>query len=230
MKPHVNKTIILSALFFLFFATALSAEIRIYKERTGNKVVSHYFDIQRTETGTFIQLKTDTGTASILQTFQLDQNMASLSWSYHDETEKTKVSATRNGNIIVLEGHDRGKPIKKTFKVNPLPWNQTFNIGLEPFSMKVQKKMKFWAIGVKGPGNMKITKFNVKRKKTETITLTTQSQPIESEYITISLSGLLSMFWTGKYWYRKSDGIFLRYKGKNKMGAPITVMELESIN
>ena len=43
----------------------------------------------------------------------------------------------------------------------------------------------------------------------------------------ISLSGLLSIFWKGNYYYRKVDGTFLLYKGKGR-GSSRTIMELTS--
>jgi hypothetical protein len=226
MNPINHKTIPLLMLFLLVLATILGAETRTYTETTGDRIVTHQFNIQPNTSGIIVQLETKTGENVIKQLFRLDSKMASQAWEYHDPLDNTKLSAMRKGNIIILEGRDRGKSLKKTFEINDLPWNQTFNIGLEPFAMTSDKKMKFWAIGVKGPGNMKITKFTVKRKKVETITLSKWEKPIESHHITISLSGLLSIFWTGKYWYRKSDGVFLQYKGKNKRGAPISTMEL----
>jgi hypothetical protein len=40
------------------------------------------------------------------------------------------------------------------------------------------------------------------------------------------LSGLLAVFWHGDYWYRKADGRFLRYRGKNRPGGPEALSEL----
>ena len=49
---------------------------------------------------------------------------------------------------------------------------------------------------------------------------------IAAVHLRISLSGLLSIFWHGDYWYRKGDGRFLRYRGKNRSGGPVAVSEL----
>jgi hypothetical protein len=202
---------------------------RVYEEREGKKLTTHRFVINSVDSGFSIDLTSEIEGNKIDQTFQLDSDLDTLSWTYHAPHKKTKVKAVRKENRIFLEGTDEGDPIKKTFKINRLPWNQSFNIGLEKFALSSEKAMQFWAIGTTGPGNMKITKFNVKKKKTETITLNEPGTPgkqVEAVYLTISLSGILSLFWTGKYWYRKSDGWFLRYRGKNKAGGPIAVMQL----
>jgi hypothetical protein len=203
---------------------------RLYEEREGKKLTTHRFTIDTVDSGFSIELTSETGNAKTVQTFQLDKHLATLSWSFDAPHKKTKVTAVRKENRIYLEGTDEGDPIKKTYKINDLPWNQSFNIGLEQFALSDEEVMQFWAIGTTGPGNMKITKFNVKKKKTESITLNTPdaavTRQVEAVYITISLSGLLSLFWTGKYWFRKSDGWFLRYRGKNRTGGPIAVMQL----
>jgi len=72
---------------------------------------------------------------------------------------------------------------------------------------------------------MKITSFTVKRlKKPEVIKI--MGQDVPAVHIKISLSGLLSMFWTGHYWFRQQDGVFVRYRGKSGPGKQVSVMEL----
>ncbi|MCP5050595.1 MAG: hypothetical protein GY940_25750 [bacterium] len=226
----MKTRIILLLIFTLIWSMYLTGKTRVYEEQTEQQVDTHRFTIESRGNGYTIQLTTEKDSHKIHQNFLVDDKLATWNWNYHAPHKKTKISASRNGTQITLKGTDKGKPIEKTFDINQLPWNQTFNIGLERFALSDGKKksMRFWAIGTSGMGNMKSTKFKVKWKKTETITLTPGNPPVEAVYMTISLSGILSMFWTGKYWYRKSDGVFLRYKGKNKSGAPVSVMKLVS--
>ena len=199
---------------------------RIYEEKTQDQLTTHRFDIDKTPTGYSVNLQSETRATFIKQAFEVDTNMAALSWAFENLKENTKITASREGKKVFLRGQTKGKPIAKTFKINKLPWNQTFNIGLEGFVLSSKKSMIFWSIGTRGPGNMKITRFKVKKKRIETITI--KDKEVEAVYITISLTGLLSIFWTGKYWYRKSDGVFLRYKGKNGPGTDVSIMELIS--
>jgi len=198
---------------------------RVYLEKTKDNVTTHRFIIKnRIPAGYRVNLETIDRDRRTSQVFNLDAQLGTISWSYEDPGENTRIMAERKDNNIILQGKARGKAITKKFKINDLPWNQSFNLGLEKFALDDIKKTKFWAIGTSGPGYMKITKFSVKRKKTETISVL--GGKTSAVHIQISLSGLLSMFWTGNYWYRKSDGFFLRYKGKNKPGAPVSIMEI----
>ena len=84
--------------------------------------------------------------------------------------------------------------------------------------------MQFRSIGTQGPGELKIGKFTVTRKGDETIDLA--GKKVAAVHLRISLSGLLSIFWHGDYWYRRGDSNFLRYCGKNRSGGPVAVSEL----
>jgi len=220
----ISNRIIFAALLIVPFL--LNGITRVYEEKTQDQLTTHRFDMEATPSGYSINLQSETGDTVIKQTFAVDTNLAALSWVFENPGENTKVTASREGNKIFLKGQTRGKPIEKTFKINELSWNQTFNIGLERFALSPEKSMVFWSIGTRGPGNMKITRFKVKKKGNETIKI--NGKEVEAVYITISLTGLLSVFWTGKYWYRKSDGVFLRYKGKGGPGTGISIMELTS--
>lgn len=230
MKLKKKPAFLLMVTFLWVLQSAsLPGETRVYEEREGDRVTTHRFVIESSGSGFNVELTSETGKGKIYQTFQLDAGLAAFSWSYDAPFKKTKVTAVRKENTIFLEGTDEGDPVKKTFRINALPWNQGFNIGLEHFALSSEKSMTFWAIGTSGPGNMKITKFKVKKKDDEIVTLGLTGQKVEAVYMTISLTGLLSLFWTGKYWFRKSDGWFLKYKGKNKSGGPVAVMELTSM-
>ena len=226
MRKKQRKKKIALLLAVTFMAAYLTGTSRVYEEKTGQQLTTHRFVIETIPSGYSIDLVSETRGVRVHQTFQLDAHLNTLSWSFENPGTKTKVSAGREGNNIYLTGIDENEPIKKTFEINRLPWNQTFNIGIERFALSSEQTMIFWSIGTSGPGNMKITRFKVKKKNIETITL--KGQEVETVYVTMSLTGVLSLFWTGNYWYRKSDGTFLRYKGKNKPGAPVTIMELIS--
>lgn len=218
-----NGLILLLVLIVPFLLNGMT---RVYEEKTKDQLTIHRFDIETTPTGYSVNLQSETGDTVIKQAFAVDTNLATRTWAFENSKENTKITASRDGNKIFLKGQTKGKPIEKTFKINELSWNQTFNIGLERFALSLEKSMIFWSIGTKGPGNMKITRFKVKKKGIETITIS--GKEVEAVYITISLTGLLSIFWTGKYWYRKSDGVFLRYKGKSGPGTGVSIMELAS--
>lgn len=208
-------------------AASLTAQSeRVYRESNEKETITHRFRFEKKENSHFIFLETEKGGVVIRQTYEVDQHMATRSWSYDHPGTNTLISAVLRNKQIVLNGRDKGKPVKKTYEVDEAPWNQTFNIGLEPFAQSGPEKTRFWAIGTGGPGNMKITKFKVKKEDEETITL--EGREVRARHVSITLPGLLSIFWTGHYYYRIPDGRFLRYRGKNGPGEPPSTMNLIS--
>lgn len=209
----------------IFAACLIYGETRVYEEKIGNRVTTHSFVIEESSSGCDITLRSETCGQTIEQKYELQTNLDALSWDYENPAENTKITAHKKENKIYLRGIHKGKQINKTFKTNDLPWNQSFNIGLEKFALSTEKSMKFRAVGTSGPGDMKITTFSVKKKNVETITV--GSKKVEAVHMQISLSGLLSIFWKGNYYYRKADGTFLLYKGKGR-GSSRAIMELTS--
>ncbi len=225
-KKNLWMAILLMSGMLLTGIFVLGTETRLYREKEGSRVTMHHFTIDVTEDGFNIHLKSETPEGDVFQAYRLDRNQDTVYWHYNRPADNTTVTAERKGNVITMKGTDRGDPVEKEFKIDRLQWNQTFNIGLETFAGSKKEKTYFWAIGIGGPGNMKITKFKAKRKEVENVYIEKLNKKIEAVHVTISLTGLLSMFWTGHYWYRESDGAFLRYRGKNKPGGPVAVMEL----
>ena len=216
-------------IFFIILCTlslSLSGEIRIYEERTREKVITHTFTFFPRTSGYVIELESKVNNNRIIQKYETDSSLATCLWEYKNKVKKTKISARRVKNTIFLSGLHKGKKIEKKFKINEWAWNQVFHIGLEKFVLSSRTAMKFWSIGTMGPGDMKITKFSVKKKGKTTLLLNGKS--IGALRVKMSLSGLLSIFWSGQYCYRISDGKFLQYRGKSGPGTPVTVMQMIS--
>ena len=77
------------------------------------------------------------------QTYDLDTDFNTRRWHISNPAEHTAVTASRTGNKIQLKGLHKGKSISKSFRLKIPFWNQTFNIGLEPFVISSSKQIKF---------------------------------------------------------------------------------------
>lgn len=187
---------------------------QVYQERNekGREVVYHL-----TRTGDSLRLKAllpDGGVEE--QTFIQGTNGETTAWRYRDSSRDSALEAVLSGDRTVrLTGRHRGRPVDKTFKLNAQPWNQPFQQGLAPFLSSRETKTVFWAIGTRGKGELKITRFTVRREKASPAPSLLQQSGFSGPFhrIKISLHGLLSMFWSGHYWYDAADGSFLLYQG-----------------
>lgn len=195
-----------------------------YREDEGGAVTTHVIRIQAAEDGFRVELSSSRPAGTVRQSFRLASDLGTRAWTFRDPARAMELDASVLDGRIVLSGSFKGKKVDKPFAAGGPPWNQLFQMGLGPFVLSEKEETSFRSIGTQGPGELKIGKMSVTRKGEEEIEL--DGRRIAAVHVRISLSGLLSIFWHGDYWYRKSDGLFLRYRGKNRSGGPIAVSEL----
>ncbi len=208
----------------LIAADSLPSGTLTYREVEGDVVTTHVLTFTPEESGFLVDLRSTRPNGDVLQTFRVDAGLATLAWTFSDPGRGMELAARVQGQDIVLTGSSAGKRVDKRFSAKGPSWNQLFQMGLGPFALSGEKSKAFRSIGVQGPGELKIGKMTVTHKGEKTIEIA--GKPEAAIHLRISLSGLLAIFWHGDYWYRRSDGLFLRYRGKNRKGGPVAVSEL----
>ena len=130
-----------------------------------------------------------------------------------------ELAASRPGRKIVLTGHAQGKKVAKEFAGAGPAWNQLFQMGLGAFRRVRRGELPVPLDRHPGAGRAEDRQVHRdaqgRRKRS-----TWPARTVSAVHLRISLSGLLSIFWHGDYWYRQGDGRFLRYRGKNRPGGP----------
>jgi hypothetical protein len=224
-KIRMVRCSVLFSVMLLYLAASLSPETLTYREVEGGAVTIHALSILPEGPGYRVELNSSRGRSStVRQSFRTAADLTTLAWTFSDPGRQMELAAGIEGELIVLRGVFQGKKIEKKFTAEGPPWNQLFQMGLGSFVRAENKSFQFRSIGTQGPGEMKIGKFTVTRQDDEKINL--GGKEITAVHLRIALSGLLSIFWHGDYWFRHGDGRFLRYSGKNRPGGPPAVSEL----
>lgn len=222
---YILGTLLLAGSVLPLIATvSLPVGTLTYRETEGNAVTTHVIRIQPAEDGFRVELSSVRPAGTVRQSFRVASGLGTRAWTFSDPARAMELDASILDGRIVLSGSFQGKKVDKRFDAGGPPWNQLFQMGLGPFALSGDKGTSFRSIGTQGPGELKIGKMSVTRKGEEEIEL--DGRKVNAVHLRISLSGLLSIFWHGDYWYRKSDGLFLRYRGKNRSGGPVAVSEL----
>jgi len=218
-----GAAVVVTGLFWL--SSTLNAETLTYSEVDGEIRVTHTVVITPAAPGYRLELQSrHAGGGMVRQTFRVAADLSTLAWTFSDPGRQMELDARRLGNDIILSGSFRGSKVQEKFSAAGPPWNQLFQMGLPPFVRSGKNSHQFRSIGTQGPGELKIGKFTVTRSGEEKVILADHA--VAAVRLRIALSGLLSVFWHGDYWYRKGDGRFLRYRGKNRSGGPMAVSEL----
>ena len=210
-------------LFSLFLSLATSSLFSwqlpsslVYRE--GNTI--HRFHILGEGGGYRILLESEGSGSKVSQIYKTDALLRTLRWELDSPGEGTRILCERVGDSLRLKGLYKGEKVEKEMAIDSRSWNQLFHLGLLPFVLSRERETVFWSVGINGPGAMKAGKVKATKRSREKILSLGQS--VETLRVEMSLTGLLSLFWKGDYWYSLSEGLFLRYgkrSGKEGSGA-----------
>lgn len=127
----------------------------------------------------------------------------------------------RRGSMVIIRQGEQGC----VESIDDLPWYQT-PFGLVDFILSDARKTKFFMATVSehadkddDPGAM--LKMVATKEAVETLTIADQA--VDTHRVTITLSGLKSLFWKITYWYRCDDGLVVKYADtRGGPGTPTT--------
>lgn len=150
-----------------------------------------------------------------------DAALHTQAWSMRDHREETDVEVLRQGNSLVVQGRWRGAVILKQIELDDSPWFQATSLSLRPFILSGQAAVSFWTLR---PDTLKAYKITATRQGVESLSV--PSGQTSAVRVELRLGGLLAPFWRGRYWFRASDGLFLRFDGSGDASGrfPATVV------
>lgn len=190
----------------------------IYKETTGKTSINSKWRVISQDEGYSIIAENSHEYHRVL----CNQDFATISWEYKNTGLKTELLAKRDGDRLIVNGRFKNKQINEEYEIDHLPWFEFVEVSLSGFVQSEEEKIEFWILQ---PNNLKLYKMVAIKQNTETINL--NDQDVEALQIRVTLPGLASLFWSSTYWFRKSDGVYLRYEGvRGGPGTPKTIVEL----
>jgi hypothetical protein len=208
---------LISGMIAFIFMNTLNAEILTYRITTGDKVEYEKYTSITTDTGYKI--------SSEFEEIIADRDFRQLRWNRKgtdDAHNPMDVTATRDGNRVLLTGSYKGKRIEKNYPINRYPWSQCAQFSLESFVRSGDASSRFWAISIHD-----LDIFEMEARNTGTETVRINGKNIETIRVRIGPTGFASAFWHADYWYRKTDFRYIRYEAVNGMpGTPPTIKEL----
>ncbi len=223
MRAHslkINKLLIYFTL-IIFLLTlpnlARSSEMYEYVNTTGDSKVLLKFQIDYQDDGIVYRfLRPD-------ETYitHCDSSGAVQRWYYKDIIRNSEYQGVREENSIHLSGILQGKHFEKHESVDAAPWFEIICLSLFPFVNSNDRTITYWVFR---PQDLKLIKMKATKEGAEILMI--NGSAVETHKVRLNLTGFLSMFWHGYYWFRASDGLFLRYEGASgPPGTPITVIE-----
>ena len=140
---------------------------------------------------------------------KLNNKLETVEWRYKSKKSELDVVAVREGDKIIVTGKfDCKENNRKELGIDSRPWYQIFQIGVSSFAIagSGDNSIEFWGLRPDSPGSSGV--LAATRDKTETIEV--NGKKVEACKLRIGLAGWLSIFWTGDFWFRKTDGVYIK--------------------
>jgi hypothetical protein len=158
-----------------------------------------------------------------LHNVEMDASRATFHYDYESPERKTAYSATRQGNEILLQGTLKGHSLSRRIPIDAHPWFQAMEWSLQPLVVSGSARpLVFWVVQ---PFEGHVYQMQAREEQAEEIPV--DGRTLEALRVRVSPSGILAALWSSLYWFRPSDGAFLRYEAVRGLpGTPKTVVEL----
>jgi len=142
---------------------------------------------------------------------KLNVNYETLEWKLDNPRKNIKVTAVRSGNKIILSGtFEQKQNNKREIYIDDRKWLQVYQLGVMKFAASGKKdtSFEFWSLNPDDPGSAMVLFATNKGPETMNI----DGVKIKTARLKIGLAGIMSMFWTGDYWFRVPEGVFVKAK------------------
>lgn len=150
-----------------------------------------------------------------------DESSATVEWEMEKKSEDTCLHARRQPRAIVIQGRLKGRRIAKELTIDDAPWYQATSWSLRAFVLSSQDEIRFWTVRNE---TLEVHKIRAVKKHHEILDLNGKKE--DAVQVELRLTGLLAPFWKSSYWFRATDGVFLRFEGPSgPPGSPVMVVE-----
>lgn len=189
---------------------ALGQQRISYLFETENQSIRHHWDMSANE----IAMTRGKEFQHIVYSSERDTKR----FTYSDTLENIFYVAERNGSTITVSGTENGKPVSKEFNIDSDPWYQSAHDFSEFALNKDREELSYWVLR---PSDMRIVKMRAQKVESD--------NPLTHSTIVATPVGVYAKFWKAHYSYRNSDGLFVKFRAKQRIpGGTTTVISLLS--
>lgn len=140
-----------------------------------------------------------------------------------DPAAESAFTAERRGAEIRVVGRIRGRQVDRSCRIDGAPWLCLVELCLGRRMLDAAAPaFPFWVLDAATGEPHKLSAQRVGREM-----LDTPRGPVEALRVRFTVVGVSPLFWNASWWFRASDGVFLRYEMPRGMpGTPKTILEL----
>jgi hypothetical protein len=160
-------------------------------------------------------------------TVLVDGSLETVAWRYEHAAAMTRVEAISvDGGSVRLAGDVEGSPVDGALRLGEAAWIQSIERSMRTLALRGSRgdRLRF---SVVQPDNLSSRTLLAQVMGDETIEV--GGADVEARRIRISLPGIGVLIWRSDYWFRLSDGLFVRSDvTRGPPGTPRTIVSLVS--
>ena len=219
MKKCITLALALGLLGFL--ALPASAQTMLtYRDRTGH--VEIIINMWKEELPSGFMFHSLLSNGDIYRV-EIDGSKQTISYRFASPSRRTSYLARREGNTILVEGTLNGSPVSRQLPIDATTWMESMEWSLGEYAMSGSTRpVHFWVVQ---PFEAMAYALQATGEPEENIVVNGQTQL--AKRVRVRPAGILAPFWSSIYWFRPSDGRFLRNEAVRGLpGTPKTFVEL----
>lgn len=196
-------------------------EVYSYRQRKGAQESTYTWTRAPLQPGRFQMTATRTASDEFDKMI-CDASYNIIEWFYSNKKKQISIHAVKKNGSIHISGDVKGKPLKKIIRLETAAWHQVPEFAISRMLAARQNSMTFSMFWLD-----KMSFFMMKAERIGEEIIRIDGKEIDTIKVRMALTGFRSVFWSSKYWFRKSDYLIVRYVGVNGLpGTDATVIEL----
>lgn len=181
---------------------------KTYHPRTGEEFNRFYCFTKKNLSGGYqVHWVIEEGGITTEEDYTLDEYFGTLRFRVVNIDEKTDYTGERKERSIFIRGRFKGKQIERTMAIDERPFYYNPKIGLAAFVRSGEAQGTFWGFQNK---ELKVYPMKAVNKGIDTISV--NGEDVEAIKVHWAVDDLRSAFFKRTYWFRGSDGLYLKQK------------------
>ena len=208
MTPHYSlKTFLVAAIVFLCASPSQAAQTYFYESFTnsGTSINTFFIRINDFILGKRKVLLQREAQNKDIEQYVLDEDYATVSWQVTNTSVRTSYFGQREGDTIIIQGRLEGSSVNLSLTIDEKPFYFNPKLGLMQFVRSGHSKSRFWTLR---HDNLDPFILEAKNKGEEVIDV--NGHNTVAVRVDWTIPGWRSVFFKRTYWFRKSDGIYVK--------------------
>lgn len=204
-----------AALSFIFLCIAILPvdagsvlHYKTYHPQTGEITNRFYYSIEENLSGEYqVHWVIDEDGSRTEEDYVLDEQFETLRFRVVNVDDRTDYIGEQRENSIFIRGQFKGEKIERTGMIDERPFYYNPKLGLTAFVRSGKREGKFWGFQNK---ELKAYPMRATNKGSEVISV--NGREVEAIKVYWTVDDFRSVFFKRTYWFRKSDGLYVKQK------------------